>query len=195
MKKNMVAGFNLSCVGDNNDFSIVESKYGNTLADKVLKTILKLHTKNRYSNYSYLERGSDERQYNSPGVDLPVVCFCRSKFCEFDAYHTSAVYVEFVREEGFGGGYEIVAKVIRMLERNSYYKMKILCEPQLGKRGLYPTVSRKGNVNLVKNMMNFIAYADGKNDLIDISSRIECEIDELIEIINNLKENDLIDEV
>lgn len=79
MKETMVAGFNLSCVGDDRDYSIVESRYSNTIADKVLKNVLKFYTDGKYSTYSFLERGSDERQYNAPGIELPVVGFCRSK--------------------------------------------------------------------------------------------------------------------
>lgn len=90
MKEHMIAGFNLSCVGDDRDYSVVESKYADTLADKVLKNVLKYHTNNRYSTYSFLKRGSDERQYNAPGIELPVVCYCRSKFGEYPEYHTSA---------------------------------------------------------------------------------------------------------
>lgn len=90
MKQHIVAGFNMSCVGDDRDYSIVHSKYADTLADRVLTNVLKSHTEGKFSDYSFLKRGSDERQYNSAGVDLPVVCFCRSKFGEYPEYHTSA---------------------------------------------------------------------------------------------------------
>ena len=112
LQQNMVAGFNLSCVGDNYDYSIVESRYADTLSDKVLKNILKFHTNGKYSTYSFLKRGSDERQYNAPGVDLPVVCFCRSKFCEFPEYHTSADNMDYVSPEGFQGSFDVMKNVI-----------------------------------------------------------------------------------
>ncbi|WP_314628066.1 DUF4910 domain-containing protein, partial [uncultured Selenomonas sp.] len=67
MKETMLAGFNLSCVGDGRDYSIVESKYADTLADRVLKNVLR-HQAEHYSTYSFLKRGSDERQYNAPGI-------------------------------------------------------------------------------------------------------------------------------
>lgn len=73
MKEHVIAGFNLSCVGDERDYSMVESRYADTLADKVLQNVLE-HC-NQYTRYSFLKRGSDERQYNAPGVELPVVCF------------------------------------------------------------------------------------------------------------------------
>ena len=193
LKEKMTAGFNLSCVGDNNNYSIVESRYGNTLADSVLKNVLHFHTGGNYSCYSFLQRGSDERQYNAPGIDLPVVCFCRSKFGEFPEYHTSADNMSFVSPEGFQGSYDVMTKVINALEANRKYKINVLGEPQLGKRGLYPTTSQKGSYDGIRAMTNLIAYADGNNDLIDISGRIGVSVDKLIPICEMLRENQLLE--
>lgn len=88
LKEHLVAGIVLSCVGDNKDYSIIESRYADTIADKSLKGILQ--QKERYTTYSFLHRGSDERQYNAPGIELPVVGFCRTKYGEYPEYHTSA---------------------------------------------------------------------------------------------------------
>ena len=192
LQKNMVAGFNLSCVGDNRDYSIVESRHADTLADRVLKNVLHYHTDNKYSNYSFLKRGSDERQYNAPGVDLPVVGFCRSKFGEYPEYHTSADDLSLISPEGLQGAYDVMTQVIDALEMNQRYQVQVLCEPQLGKRGLYPTTSQKGSYDKVKSMVNFIAYADGKTDLIDISDKIGVPISELISVIEELNEAELI---
>ena len=195
LKKNMIAGFNLSCVGDNLDYSIVESKYADTLADKVLTNVLEYHTEGKYSRYSFLKRGSDERQYNAPGIELPVVCFCRSKFGMFPEYHTSADNMDFVSPEGFQGGYDVMTKVINALEYNYHYRVNVLGEPQLGKRGLYPTISQKGSYSEVTAMMALIAYADGKNDLIEISNIIDTPIDKCISIVKKLIENELLDKI
>ena len=192
MKDHIIAGFNLSCVGDDRDYSVVESKYADTLADRVLKNVLKYHTNNQYSTYSFLKRGSDERQYNAPGIDLPVVCFCRSKFGEYPEYHTSADDMSLVSPEGFQGSYEVLKQVIQALEYNEKYLVTVLGEPQLGKRGLYPTISQKGSYDAVKAMTNFIAYADGKNDLVDISDLIGVKLSELIQIIEKMLEQNLI---
>ena len=192
LQKNMVAGFNLSCVGDNRDYSIVESRHANTLADRVLKNVLHYHTDNKYSTYSFLKRGSDERQYNAPGVDLPVVGFCRSKFGEYPEYHTSGDDLSLVSPEGLQGAYDVMTQVIDALELNDKYKMKVLCEPQLGKRGLYPTISQKGSYDEIEAMTNFIAYADGKNDLVDISNTINVSVRELTKIIGKLQSAELI---
>jgi len=193
MKNHMIAGFNLSCVGDDRDYSIIESRYADTLADKVLKNVLYYQTKGKYSTYSFLKRGSDERQYNAPGIELPVVCYCRSKFGEFPEYHSSADNMDLVSAEGFQGSYEVMTKVIRALEYNKKYRVMVLGEPQLGKRNLYPTISQKGSYDEVAAMTDFIAYADGKNDLIDISNRIGVSIDRLIELVETLMENELLE--
>ncbi len=192
MKSHVIAGFNISCVGDNRAYSYVASRYGNTLADKAVQNILKHHFPD-YASYSYLERGSDERQYNSPGCDLPVCAICRSKYGTYPEYHTSADNMTIISPEGLQGAYDICRKIIKALESNYYYKTKVLCEPQLGKRGLYPTISRKGSTSDIKSTMDFLAYTDGKNDLIDISNIINVSIEKLNPIVSELIKNDIID--
>ena len=192
MKKNTVAGFLLSCVGDNRTYSMVETKYGNSLTDKLLKNILRHHFPD-YKIYDYLQRGSDERQYNAPGVDLPVCAVCRSKYGEYPEYHTSADDLSLISEEGLQGTFHLMKKCIRALEYNYCYSVNFLCEPCLGKRGLYPTISQKGTYDDVAAMLDFLAYADGQNDLISISDKIHVPIDALIPIIEELMKNELID--
>lgn len=191
MQAHIAAGFNLTCVGDDRDYSIVHTRYANTLADKALTNILS--QRGKYSDYSYLQRGSDERQYNSPLADLPIVTYCRSKFHTFPEYHTSADNMDLVSPEGFQGSYDVMRELIQALEYNFYYKIKVCCEPQLGKRGLYPTISKKGNADIVKSLMDFIAYADGSNDLFDISNIIGVPVRELLPEIKKLRENDLVE--
>lgn len=194
LKKRVIAGFNISCVGDNRTFSHVASRYGNTLADKVAKNVLRFYYP-EYKEYSFLKRGSDERQYNAPGVDLPVCAICRSKYGEYPEYHTSKDNLDFISPEGLAGAFEVYKQCITVLENNYKYKINVLCEPQLGKRGLYPTISQKGSYDAVKAMTDFIAYADGNNDLIDISNIIGVSVKNLTSIIEKLKMNELIEEV
>ena len=192
LKNKVYAGFNLSCVGDNRDYSYITTRYANTITDKLLKHILSKHTEH-YKEYSFLERGSDERQYNAPGIDLPVCGFCRTKFAQYPEYHTSADDLGVISAEGFEGSFDIITKCIKVLESNHNYKIKVLCEPQLGKRGLYPTISQKGSYDAIKNMTNFIAYADGKNSLLEIAEIIGADAMELIDIAKKLCESDLMD--
>jgi len=190
MKKNIIAGFNISCIGDDRSYSYLSTRYGNTLSDKVSKHILKNID---YVEYSFLDRGSDERQYCSPGVDLPIATICRTKYGAYPEYHTSLDDLTVISPNGLYGGYDKLKKAIELLENNNYYKVNVLCEPQLGKRGLYPTISTKTSGAIVKNMMNFIAYADGNNDLIDIANIIGVQAEELFEIVEKMKKAELIE--
>ena len=193
LKEKMKAGFVLSCVGDDNDYSIIGSRYGKTLSDRVLKNVMRY--RGEFTEYGFKDRGSDERQYNAPGVDLPVVCFCRSKFGTFPEYHTSADNMDFVSPKGFQGSFEVMTEVIDALEKNGYYKMKVLCEPQLGKRGLYSTISRKGIYDRILVQRDVISYCDGQNDLLDLSERIGVPVSHISEIVDELLKNDLLEEV
>ena len=185
MKRNVIAGFVLTCVGDDRAYSYLETRKGNTLTDRVMKNVLGF-AHPEYKTYSFLERGSDERQYNAPGVDLPVCDFCRSKYVEYPEYHTSADNMDLISPKGFAGAYDVMIQVLKALEYNGFYRVTCLCEPHLGKRGLYPSESRKGIYEEVKKLTNLIAYADGTEDLIAISTRIGVPVEELIPSIDKL---------
>ncbi|MBQ6976093.1 MAG: DUF4910 domain-containing protein [Selenomonadaceae bacterium] len=191
LKKHVIAGWNLSCVGDDRTYSVVSTRYGNTLADRVTKNILRFIYPN-YKQYSFLQRGSDERQYNAPGVDLPVCGFSRSKYGEYPEYHTSKDDMGLISPAGLSGAYNVMVECIEALENNRRYKIQCFGEPQLGKRGLYPTISQKGNYDEVATLTNFIAYADGKNDLFDISEIINVPVKNLIPVVKKLSAVDLI---
>lgn len=189
LQKNVIAAINLSCVGDNNAYSIIETIEGNTLSDRILNLVLK---DKQPKKYSFLKRGSDERQYASPGVDVPMVCFCRSKFGEFPEYHTSADNMDFVSPEGFQGSYDVMTEVINGLEGNETYISEIKCEAQLGKRGLYPTTSQKGSYDTVQVYCDLQAYANGKRDLIEIADKIEVPMHRVLEAAETLRDNNII---
>jgi aminopeptidase-like protein len=191
LQQHVKAGFVVSCVGDNRTYSMVSTKYEDTLADRVLNNVLKFHYPD-YIRYSFIKRASDERQYGSAGVNLPVCAFCRSKYHEYPEYHTSADNMDLISPEGLSGAYEVLVKVINALENNYFYQMQCKCEPQLGKRGLYPTVSQKGTKGDARYMQDFIAYADGRNDLIGISNILDIPVDKLIPIKDQLMEHHLL---
>lgn len=191
MKKNIIAGFNISCVGDNRVYSYLPTRNGNTYADKIALNVLSFKHPD-FIKHSFLDRGSDERQYNAPGVDLPVCSVMRSKYGTYPEYHTSLDNLAFVSAEGLAGSYDVLKECLTLIEENRRYKITCFGEPQLGKRGLYPTISTKSYTNEVKKMMDFIAYADGENDLADISSRINVPVWELYPIIEKLKEAGLL---
>ena len=192
LKEKVIAGFILTCVGDDRAYSYMPSRYGDTLADKVALNILEYSIKD-YKKYSFLQRGSDERQYCAPGVDLPVCSIMRSKYGEYSEYHTSLDNLELVTPKGLEGSFNVYKKIIDVLENNFYYKVTVLGEPQLGKRGLYPDACTPDtDYNLAFLYRNFLAYADGKNDLIDIANIIGISADKLIDIAKLFEKHNLI---
>lgn len=194
LKKNVVAGYVLTCLGDNDKYSYVASRYGNTLADKAALCVLKHHCPD-FVKYTYLERGSDERQYCSPGVDLPICSVTRTKYGDYPQYHTSGDDLNFVSQEGLEGSFEVYKKIINLLENNKKWNVKVPCEPQMGKRGLYPTTSTKDSKKQIYLMMNVLTYLDGTNDVIDICDIVNDSAQNVIEYINKFKNADLIEEV
>ena len=193
MKARTKAGFVLTCVGDDRSYSVLRSRLGNTIADKAALHVLKDGYPG-HIEYSFLERGSDERQYGAPGIDLPVVSIMRTKYGEYPEYHTSLDNLDLVTPRGLEGAFDVYRKVITALENNRSYTVQCLGEPQLGKRGLYPTISQKNAYADVRSMTNVIAYCDGNHDLFDLSERIGISLDELYPIIRRLKDNELIKE-
>lgn len=185
MKEKMVAGFNVTCVGDDRSYSYLPSRNGTTLADKVALNVLKV-TQPDFIQYSFLDRGSDERQYCSPGVDLPVVTVMRSKYREYPEYHTSLDNLDLVTPTGLEGGFSVLRDCLELLEKNRIYQVTCLGEPQLGLRGLFPGVGTKDSHQLVAHMINFLAYADGTNDLIDISNILHVPASRLYTIADKL---------
>ena len=191
LKARVRAGWVLTCIGDDGDYSYVPTRQGNTLTDRVSRKILRSRGV-PYREYSFLDRGSDERQYCFPGVDLPIGSLMRSKYGEYPEYHTSLDNLEFVTPSGLLGGFELVKDVIGGLENTKYWQVTTLCEPQLGKRGLYPNTSSKNSQDLVRNQMNVITYLDGTHDLNEIASICSISINEVEEIVERLLKVNLI---
>lgn len=192
LKKYVKAGFVLSCIGDEGDYSCVHSPYNNTYTDKIVTHVLK-HITDDPKEYSFLERGSDERQFCAPNVDLPVCTLSRTKFGKFNQYHTSNDNLDFVTAEGLKGGFEYVKKCIDILENNNIYKIKTVGEPQLGKYGLYPTISQKGSADYTRNLTNIIAYLNGKNTILDIAEILNVPFNEVMNIIDKLNNKKIIE--
>ena len=194
LKSHVKAGFNLTCVGDDRAYSLIHSRYGNTLSDRVLNAVLKYHYPD-FDEYDYTKRGSDERQYQAPGVDIPFVCFCRSKYHIYPEYHTSADNLDLISASGLQGSYDCMVKAINALEWNQKYRLTTLCEPQLGKRGLVPTMSSKETYQQTLALKDLIAYSDGTNDLIDLSKYTHQPMERLIPLIQKLLSCGLLEEV
>ena len=191
LKRRVVAGFNVTCVGDDRAFSYLPSRGGATLADRAALNVLRDEHPD-FITYSYLDRGSDERQYCSPGVDLPVASVMRSKYREYPEYHTSLDDLELVTPAGLQGGFDALRECLELLERNRVYRVTCLGEPQLGRRGLYPSLGTKDSHSTVSDMMDLLAYADGTRDLIEISDTIRVPVRRLYPLVDTLVEKGLL---
>ncbi|MBU1076589.1 MAG: DUF4910 domain-containing protein [Spirochaetes bacterium] len=192
LKEKVIAGYILSCLGDDKMYSWMPSRTGTTYSDKIAKRVLEKKYPG-YKTFSYLERGSDERQYCSPGIDLPVASLFRSKYDTYPEYHTSLDNLNFITPNGLNGGFQLVKDCIKEIEKNSVYTIKCLGEPQLGKHGLYPDVSTKDSYSMVINMINLLAYADGTNDLPEICKLINSTPGKLLPLAKKLSDAQLID--
>ena len=126
MKQNIFAGYNVTCIGDNRAYSYLPSRNGATISDDIAKHVLKWIDPN-FVSYNWLDRGSDERQYCAPGIDLPIASISRTLYGQYPEYHTSLDNLEdVVTAEGLNGGYWAIRKAIEAIERNKNYKTTVL---------------------------------------------------------------------
>lgn len=187
MKHNTV-----TCVGDDRAHSMLCTPSGDTLADRVARHALK-YGPGTFEVYDFLERGSDERQYCSPGVNLPVASVMRSKYGNYPEYHTSADDLSCVSPAGLAGGYQVLKDCLSILESDGFYRTTTPCEPQLGKRGLYPTISTRESGLLARDLTNILAFADGRRDLVALGDRIGRSALDILPAIDKLMQHGLIE--
>lgn len=193
LKKNVIAGFQLTCIGDDRAFTFLASRMGNTRVDRLAKRVLA--TRKNVVEYSYLERGSDERTYSSAGVDLPFISIMRSRYADYPEYHTSLDDLEHVvTASGLQGGFDAIRECIELLESEPVLVTTNFGEPQLGKRGLYHTMLNKYTSDEVMLRTNILAYADGQHSIADMAE-VFNESKELIStMVVELKGHGLIEE-
>tara|TARA_Y100000034_G_C6865789_1_gene394569 strand:- start:1080 stop:1625 length:546 start_codon:yes stop_codon:yes gene_type:complete len=177
------------------------SRTGDTLADKIAEHVLNNYVES-YTKHSFLYKGSDERQYCHPKVDLPLVSIMRSKYGTYPEYHTSMDNLDLVSPDGLAGGFSLTKKCIEILEVNEKYENCGICEPKMSKRNLRPknwhkrrTDTREDMRKSVRDTMNILFYCDGQHDLIDLSNKIELSFDKCYEYVKLLEENDIIRKV
>lgn len=190
MQKYMVLGINLSCVGDERGYSFVGTPYADTLSDKAMRATL---GQENFKEYSFLERGSDERQYCSPGIELPVCTFSRSKFGEYSEYHTDQDNLDLITEDGLQGSFQKLRNIVDAMETSLYPILKTKGEPQLGKRGLYPTLSHNTTQkHPAKARMDILAYCNGKNTIFDICQLTNITLDLVIKELEIMIDNKIV---
>jgi aminopeptidase-like protein len=188
-------GLVLTCVGDSNNITYKKSHRGDAGIDRAAQHVLKTSGQ-PHQVIAFFPYGYDERQYCSPGFDLPVGCFMRGRHGQFPEYHTSADNLEFIRPEYLGDSFGKVLAVIEVLEHNRVYlNLKPKCEPRLGKRGLYSGIGgmRQGGFSELP-LLWVLNQSDGTRDLLAIAEKSGLEFSQLQRAAEALAKTDLLAE-
>ena len=172
--KNIIAAFNLTCVGDQRSFSCMLSKSENSPSDHALISTFK-KLKIKFKKFHFTKRGSDERQFNWPGIDIPMTSFFRTKYGEYPEYHTSEdTFGRVVTKKGLMGSFKIMKFSIESILKNYYPIATVFCEPKMDKRGLYSYLSfTEKKFNYQRKYIDFMIYSDGKNNIDQIAKKIK----------------------
>jgi aminopeptidase-like protein len=173
------AGYVVTCIGDPGHFHYKASRRGNTVADRAARLVLgRIDPEAVFLDF-FPHSGADERQYCSPGFNLPVGSIMRTPYARYPQYHTSLDDRSFVTPEALAGSVDAYEAVCRVLEGNKTYEnLSPHGEPQLGRRGLYPTVgAARTSAAFVDAMLWVLNSSDGTNDLISVAERSGLEFD------------------
>jgi aminopeptidase-like protein len=168
---NVVAGLVLACVGDSAPLTYKRSRRGDALVDRVAAYVLRRDDEDARV-VDFLPWGWDERQFNSPGFDLPVGALSRSREGEYEEYHSSADDLDLVRPEALEAALQAVLGIIEVLDSDRcYVNLTPKGEPQLGRRGLYPQVGGPAAEREQLAMLWVLNQSDGRYSLFDIAER------------------------
>ena len=167
-------GLVLTCLGDTNHFTYKRSRRGNAEIDRAFSKILK-DSDQPYRVIDFFPYGYDERQYCSPGFDLPVGCLMRSQHGKFPEYHTSADNLDFVRPEALADSFATCVAGLDLIEHNyRFINRNPKCEPQLGARGLYQGLAAGPHRHQQELALLWVLnLSDGRNTLLDIAERAD----------------------
>ncbi len=193
LKQNVLGGMILTCIGDKAPYTLKKSREGNGILEEVTEYI----AKRRYADAKIIDffpLGSDERQYCSPGVNLPFCSLMRSTYGTYKEYHTSLDNKHYISFESIEQSIYDLLDVVRILENNAiYYNQFPMCEPQLGKRGLYPTISAPDARNRINDAMMWILnYSDGNHTLFEILKKSALTLDDVLQARDLLLKNSMI---
>ncbi|HMH25051.1 MAG TPA: DUF4910 domain-containing protein, partial [Gemmatimonadaceae bacterium] len=184
--QNVRHGLVLSCLGDAGPLTYKRSRRGTAAIDRATAHVLRDQGPRALRDFT--PYGYDERQYCSPGFNLPVGCLTRTPNGEFPEYHTSADNVDFVRAESLEDSLRKVLEIIEILEHdNAYVNLNPNCEPQLGRRGLYSSKGGKAPPELQMAMLWVLNLSDGSHRLIDIAQRAALPFGTIRDAANALR--------
>src|SRR4029077_20709175 len=155
-------GLVLTCIGDAGGFHYKKSRQGNTEIDRAAAHVLR-HSSDSHEILAFSPYGYDDRQYCSPGFNLPIGCLMRSVWGTFPEYHTSADNLEFLSPDSLAVSLSVCTSVIEVLESNwCYTNLAPFCEPQLGRRGLYHSTGGTALDQEINARLWVLNLSDGK---------------------------------
>ncbi len=181
LKENVVASWNFTCMGGPDGITVLPTQFGNTLPDKVTWEALNRLGINPKVK-SFLTRGSDERQFSSPRLGIPMVSIMKSPYGEYKEYHTSLDNLEFISEESLNETFEVMKQVVLVLETEKFPRQTFLGEAHLSKYGFYETLENFKLEYKSRDIMNVMQFCDGTNSAIEISQLTKLNV-ELVENI------------
>ena len=186
-------GLVVTCVGDSGDSTYKKSRQGNTEIDIIATNVLR-NSGDNYTILNFFPSGSDERQFCSPGFNLAVGSLMRTMYGNFKEYHTSADNLQFVNMKGLEDSFIKYLKILFVLENNkTYLTLNPNCEPQLSKRGLYPTLGGQKINDTTKQAIQWVLnLSDGNNSLLDISNKSNMDFNLIKDAADILTENNLL---
>jgi aminopeptidase-like protein len=185
-------GLVLTCIGDSGGFHYKKSRLGNAEIDRATAHVLK-HYGEPSEILEFSPYGYDERQYCSPGFNLPVGCLMRSIWGTFPEYHTSADNLDFIRPEKLAGSLRACATIFDILENNRTYRnLNPFCEPQLGRRDLYRATGGNSIGEEIKARLWVLNLCDGDHSLLDIAERSGLAFSAIWEAAELLSRNGLL---
>jgi aminopeptidase-like protein len=185
-------GLVLSCVGDSGRFNYKRSRQGNAEIDRVVEHVLK-HLGDDIAVSDFSPNGYDERQYCSPGINLPVGCFMRTPNGKYPEYHTSADDLSLVKPEALAGSLHRLLCIVWTLEKNHFYlNLNPKCEPQLGRRGLYRLMGGTSSSELEEAILWVMNQSDGTHSLLDIAERSKLGFGRISEAADALLKSGLL---
>jgi aminopeptidase-like protein len=186
-------GLVLACVGDRGTFSYKKSRRGNAEIDRAVLHVLAT-SGSPYNVRDFSPYGYDERQYCSPGFNLPVGCLNRTQHGKFPEYHTSADDLSFVAPDALAGTLRFCLDAFRVLESNeTFLNLNPKCEPQLGRRGLYRSMGGHADAETLELAMLWVLnLSDGQHSLLDIAERSALKFDTILQASKLLQEHQLL---
>lgn len=190
LRTHVVAAFNLTCIGDDGDYSYLASRLGDLEIDRIGRHVVS--TRSPAVEYRYLDRGSDERTYGAPGIDLPMISLMRTKYGSYREYHTSLDDLTVITPSGLQGGLDLVRECIEVLEVNGYYETQVLGEAQLGRRGLYHAFHARTVSDAILLRTHVMAYADGHHSVLDMAILFDLPVSVVYAVIQELVEHGLL---